>query len=83
MKLQPLQPKDANALDSMTPETQAVLYFALKALRNEVIRTSTALMQHKKMTPELLEYYTKIELHTQSLQMVLDANTQTHTLANL
>lgn len=83
MPYKQLSPQDAAALQAMTPETQAVIYYALKSLRHNVTSNVFSLVQNKKMSAELMEYYSKIELHSQSLTMVLDAQTQVHTMSNL
>ena len=83
MNIKPLNPNDAKAFDAMSEESKAVIFYALKSLSNDVIRNSIAMKNISKLTNELTEYYCKIYVHAQSLQMALQTNQQHLTLACL
>ena len=83
MNIKPLNPNDAKALDSMSEESKAVIYYALKGLTAHSLRNIAAMRESKMLSNELFEYYFKIYKHTESLEMLLHTNQQPLTLACL
>ena len=83
MNIKPLHRNDAKALDALSIESKAVILFALKSLRNDVVRNTNAMSEANTITIELFEYYCKTYVHAQSLEMVLNTNQQPLTLSIL
>lgn len=74
---------DIQALEALSPNTQAVIYHALKSLSNDVDRQVGVMKMNRNLTAEMEIYYIKIAHHSQTLEMAFHTFSQCHTLANL
>lgn len=68
-----LPTKDIEAICNLSPAAQALIYYACKGLENECNRNAKILQQDKKLTPELLDYYTAIATLSESVSMAIAA----------